>query len=114
MRSALHSSVRVFAPITAAKGARGEPDDTSCASVPAKTTMNSRYDEGSAPEPSVGIHARQREDSPELNSFQRADLIGKPLVAFEPLPAHTALPSTWGSGNSRSPVHMPDVAAEAS
>jgi hypothetical protein len=76
--------------------------------------MNSRYDEGSAPEPGVGIHARQREDSPELNSFARADLIGKPLVAFEPLPAHMALPSTWGSGNSRSSVHMPDVAAEAS
>jgi hypothetical protein len=76
--------------------------------------MNIRYDEGSAPEPSVGIHARQREESSEVKPFPRTDLVGKPLVAFEALPAHTALPSTWGSGHSGSPVHAPDVAAEAS
>jgi hypothetical protein len=76
--------------------------------------MTSRYDEGSTPEPSVGIHARQREESPEVKSFPRTDLIGKPLVAFEALPALTALPSTWGSGHSGSPVHAPDMAAEAS
>jgi hypothetical protein len=76
--------------------------------------MNSRYDEGSPPERSGGIHALQREERPEVKSFPKPDLIGKPLVAFEALPAHTALPSTWGSGTSRSPVVVPDIAAEAS
>jgi hypothetical protein len=76
--------------------------------------MNSRYDEGSPPERPSGIHARAREESPEMKSVPRTDLIRKPLVAFEALPPHTALPSTWGSGTSRSPVDVPDVAAEAS
>jgi hypothetical protein len=68
-----------------------------------------------------------------VKPFPSTDLIGKPLVAFEALPARTALPSTWDSGHSRwalpaqtalpstwgsghsgSPVHAPDMAAEAS
>jgi hypothetical protein len=49
-----------------------------------------------------------------MKSVPRTDLIRKPLVAFEALPAHTALPSTWASGTSRSSVDVPDVAAEAS
>ena len=49
-----------------------------------------------------------------MKSFPKTDLVGKPLVAFEALPACMALPSTWGSGNSRSPVHAPENRAEAS
>jgi hypothetical protein len=76
--------------------------------------MNSRYDEGSPPERSGGIHALQPEERPEVKTFPKTDLIGKPVVAFEALPAHAALPSTWGSGTSRSPLHAPENRAAAS
>ena len=76
--------------------------------------MNSPHDEGSPAERSGEFPTWQREETPAVKSFPKTDLSGKPLVAFEVAPAYMALPSTWGSRNSRSPVHVPETRAEAS
>jgi hypothetical protein len=66
-------------------------------------TMNRPHDEG-IPADRVGdVLTLRREESPEvpeMKSFSQPDPTGKPLVAFETLPVHTAAPLTWGSGNS--------------
>jgi hypothetical protein len=62
--------------------------------------MNSPHDEGSPLERSGVVLALLREESPEVKSFPKTNRLGKPLVAFEALPADTAAPVSWSSGNS--------------
>jgi hypothetical protein len=65
--------------------------------------MNWPHDQGSAADRIGDVLTLQREEStevPVVKSFSQPDLAGKPLVAFETLPVHTAAPLTWGSGDS--------------
>jgi hypothetical protein len=76
--------------------------------------MNSPHDEGSPAQRRGEFPTWQREEIPEVKSFPKTDLSGKPLAAFEVAPAYLALPSTWGAHDSRSAVHVPETRAEAS
>jgi hypothetical protein len=82
------------------KRSAGRTGDTSCASVPADTAMNSSHDEGSTPERGGAVRTLQRVKSPEVKSLPKTDSVRKPLVAFEALPATTAAPLTWDSDDS--------------
>ena len=66
-------------------------------------TMNRPHDEGISADRVGGVLSLRREESaevPQVKSFSQPEPAGKPMVAFETLPAYTAVPLTWGSGNS--------------
>jgi hypothetical protein len=62
--------------------------------------MIARHDESSPAEHSGKVVTFQREEIPEVKSFPKTDGMGKPLGAFEALPAHAMAPLTWSSHNS--------------
>jgi hypothetical protein len=76
--------------------------------------MNSPHDEGSPAERSGEFPTWQREEIPEVKSFPKSDLSGKPLASFEAARTYVALSPSWGSRDAQSAVHVPETRAEAS